>query len=627
MPQHAGSLYLAGAANAREGNLATAQSQLTQFLERLPGHLPARLELANVYLQMQEPAAAEDLMKRALDAEPQSVAAMRLLAAALGAQGLFAESAQVYADIAKIEPDALDARVGLGTTRLLSGDSAGGLAELRTALEKDPDNTELFERLIAAEMALGSLADADADVRAYRKQSGDSPRALLLAARVALQAGDNEEAQNLFLRVLDDEPHNRDANGGLAAIALLNGDLEAARKRFLDSLEGYPDDSATLMNLAVLAERAGDLTAMEAFLRSALESNPNDLRPRIALARYRLGQRDPEAAIRLLSEVERENIGSFPFQQALASAHLANGSPAFALDSALRALELQPEQPAALLLAAQAEQANGRYGAAQAYIEKALSLRDDVAARKLLVENLLQQNELDAAIEQIEALPPPEREGPGAQLLLGRIAMAQERFDHAETVFGALFAARPDGVSLAHLTSAHWSQGEQAAAITRLEEWLADNPEDAEIRNLLATRYLTLGNDDQALEQYRRLIEVAPDSPMVLNNLAWLERNRDPELALGYIERAIALAPDSIQIIDTYAMVELARGNQKAALELSERALAAAPDAPELLLNRARVLVEAGRWVAAREVLQTLLTGSASPQHDEAQRLLATLGD
>ncbi|MEQ8515620.1 MAG: tetratricopeptide repeat protein, partial [Chromatocurvus sp.] len=139
MPQHAGSLYLAGAANAREGNFATAQSQLTRFLEVQPGHLPARLELANVYLQMQEPAAAEDVARRVLDADPENVVAMRLLASALGAQGLFAESAQVYADLAEIQPDAVDARVGLGTTRLLSGDSAGGLAELRAALEQDPD--------------------------------------------------------------------------------------------------------------------------------------------------------------------------------------------------------------------------------------------------------------------------------------------------------------------------------------------------------------------------------------------------------------------------------------------------------------------------------------------------------
>lgn len=625
MPQHAGSLYLAGAANAREGNLATAQSQLTQFLEAQPGHLPARVELANVHLQMEEPAAAERAIRRVLDADPENTLAMRLLATALGAQGLFAESAEVYADLAEIEPNAVDARVGLGTTRLLSGDSAGGLSELRAALAADPDNSELRERLIATGMTLGNVEEAMADVQAYRERSGDSQRALIFAGRTALQTGDGEEARDLFERVLAGEPHNRDANGGLAALALMNSDIATARSYFQDSLEGHPGDLSTLMNLAVLAERSGDMAAMEQALRSAIDANDDALRPRVALARYRTGQGNPEAAIRLLSPLERENAGSFSLQHALATAHLANDSPAFALDNARRALELQPQQPAALILVARAEQANGRYAAAQTHLEEALALRDDVQVRKLLVENLLQQNALDAAREQIEALPDDERTAPAAQLLLGRIAMAKERYTEAEALFQALFDAQADSVSLNYLTGALWAQGQQEAVIARLQSWLADNPEDMELRNQLATYQLSMGNEDAARAEYRRLVEGAPNSPLVLNNLAWLERESNPDLALEYVRRALELAPESINIMDTYAMVQRARGNHEAALELSAKALAAAPEAPELLLNRALVLLSADRPDEARSVLESLLAGPVSPQHEEARTLLATL--
>ena len=625
MPQHAGSLYLAGAANAREGNLATAQSQLTQFLEAQPAHLPARLELANVYLQMNEAAAAEAVARRVLDADPANTTAMRLLATALGTQGLFAESAQVYADLADVEPDAMDARVGLGTTRLLSGDSEGGLAALRAALEADPDNRELRERLIATEMALGNIEEVQADVAAYRERSGDSLRARIIAGRSALQAGQVDEARDLFESVLAEEPHNRDANGGLAALALVNGDIAAARSFFEDSLAGHPDDLSTLMNLAVLTERSGDRDGMERYLLAAIDANDSALRPRVALARYRTGQGNPEAAIRLLSPIERDNPESFALQHALATAHLANESPAFALDNARRALELQPEQPAALVLAARAEQANGRLEVAEAHLEKALALREDVPARKLLVENLLQQNKLEAARGQIDALPEGERMAPAAQLLLGRIAMAQARYSEAEERFQALFDAQADSVSLGYLTGAIWAQERQVEVMDRLQAWLADHPDDLALRNQLAAYHLSLGNDVAARNEYRRLVDAAPDNPLVLNNLAWLEREDNPDLALGYIERALALAPDSISILDTYAMVERARGNHEAALELSAKALAAAPEAPELLLNRALVLTSAGRADEARAVLERLLASPDSPQHGEAQELLATL--
>ncbi|MFN2286933.1 MAG: XrtA/PEP-CTERM system TPR-repeat protein PrsT [Chromatocurvus sp.] len=625
IPQHAGSLYLAGAANAREGNFATAQSQLAQFLEAQPGHVAARLELANVYLQMQEPAAAEDLSRRVLDTDPQNTGAMRLLATALGTQGLFAESAQVYADLAAIEPDALDARVGLGTTRLLSGDSQGGLADLRTALANNPDRSELRERLIASELALGNIEGARADAQAYLEASGDSLRALILAGRVALQSGEGAEARRLFEEVLGRDPHNRDANGGLAALALANSDIATARDHFEDSLQGHPGDPATLMNLAVLAERSGDLDAMEASLLAAIDSNEDALRPRVALARYRTGQGNPEAAIRLLTRVERDNADSFALHHTLATAHLANDSPAFALDSARRALDLQPQQPAALIIAARAEQANGRYADAQAHMEAALALVDDVSVRKLLVENLLQQNKLDVAREQIQMLPDAEREAPATRLLLGRIAMAQEEFAKAEALFQSLFDAQGDSVSLAYLTGAQWALGRQQEVIASLQAWLGENPGDVELRNQLATRYLMAADEEAARSEYLRLLEEAPESPMVLNNLAWLERERNPEEALEYVRRASELAPDSVQIMDTHAMVERERGNYAVALRLSTKALKAAPDAPELRLNRALILVDAGRPAEARALLEELVAGPASPQHEEARALLATL--
>ena len=50
-------------------------------------------------------------------------------------------------------------------------------------------------------------------------------RARIIAGRSALQAGQVDEARELFESVLAEEPHNRDANGGLAALALVNGGL------------------------------------------------------------------------------------------------------------------------------------------------------------------------------------------------------------------------------------------------------------------------------------------------------------------------------------------------------------------------------------------------------------------
>lgn len=628
-PDNSIALYLAGMANAREGNLSTALRQLRRHIADQPGNQTAREQVAYLHLRLDDPAAAERVARDILQDMEDNPRAMRVLAVALGQQARHAESAQMYAKIATLEPEDVEARVGLSSAQLLAGEVDAGVGELEAALALEPENPALHERMISVYLATGAEQEARAAADAYLALDEANVRAHLIKGRVALQLGEKATADAAFRQALELEPGNADANGGLAALALLDADVDAARERFTDALSSSPDNLGIMLNLAIIEESAGNFEAMQGWLERAVAAHPEVLAPRLSLARFRLAQGEPRQAIELLDQVQSRNADSFAMHQLLAQAHLASGSPAGALSNVGALLRLQPSSPQALLLAARVEQATGRLELARKRLDQLLEQEpDSLEARGLLVENLLASGELAEAKAQIERLPEEVRARPRVQSVLGRIALNDQKFAIAAEHFRSALAAEPAGEYTILLSAAQWAQGNTERALSTLDGWLDEHPEDASVRGELANRLLALGRDDEALEAFNTFMEQVPDNPVVLNNAAWLERERDPERALALVRRADELAGESAQIKDTYAMVQLANGNVEEALALIDSALALAPEQPILELNRARILlaVSGAEAEAAHAEAQTLLQRLAQADGtEEAKQALELL--
>ncbi len=106
-------------------------------------------------------------------------------------------------------------------------------------------------------------------------------------------------------------------------------------------------------------------------------------------------------------------------------------------------------------------------------------------------------------------------------------------------------------------------------------------PENPSLYSLLGDVYYGRKEYAGVKEAYERALELKPDAPQVLNNLAWLlatcedERFRDPPRALRLASRAAALEP-SAHLLDTLAESYYANGRHAEAVAASERALALA---------------------------------------------------
>lgn len=119
----------------------------------------------------------------------------------------------------------------------------------------------------------------------------------------------------------------------------------------------------------------------------------------------------------------------------------------------------------------------------------------------------------------------------------------------------------------------------QQTKMYRNEEtlWLrtiAQNPGSWMARNNLAAYWLGQKRFDEAIEQYRKIIELRPNAPLGHMNLgAALARKGESEAAIAAYERARALQPDDPRIERNLAQALLGLGRVDEAIQHLERAL------------------------------------------------------
>ncbi|WOJ95066.1 PEP-CTERM system TPR-repeat protein PrsT [Congregibacter variabilis] len=625
-PRHGPSLFYAGVANLETGNLATAQRQLRQFLDQQPNNELALTFMARVELALGNEEEAMKIAREGLIKNPASSALMSVLAMALVAQGSYAEAVGAFEAVTELEPDSVIALQQLSSAQGVAGDLDAAIENLRTAQRLDPDNGVVLEGLVGALLRSERLEEAREVALEYRERSPDLVDPLLTSSRVELVAGELGAAREYLNRARDIDSENAGVYRGFAALALASGDEKEALRELRIAVEKAPDDTQLLTSLAAIEGRANNTSEAALLLERALSVNPDLIPVRVTLARYRLSQGDANAALDVLGVIDVKQLQPSLRPEVwglLATAQLTVGDIDGASDSVLAALKLAPDNADLLALAAQTQIAVGRFKEALDYVEAGLASepeRLDLLRQQASLQAAL--GNWDAAQLSLAAMPQEVRRLPAIMALEGRVALGRERYDEAEALFREALSQESSVMYLTGMSTAQWLGGDRDAAIQSLKDWLQSRPEELVVRNQMALWLLEAGRSEEALDEYLILEKQAPENALVLNNLAWLARETDPQQALAWIELAYQQAADNPAILDTYAMVEMAAGNLEAALMRIDAALELAPGKPDLILNRAKILMALGQAEAAQSLLREILSGPESPAKAAARELI-----
>jgi Tfp pilus assembly protein PilF len=206
-----------------------------------------------------------------------------------------------------------------------------------------------------------------ADIRVRRNESAPRINPGLQAAYQAFNDGDLASARQQYQAVIRQEPANRDALLGMAALAVRQKDVPQAAAQYMRMLELDPNDAEAVAGLTSL--HVGDPSQSEGRLKAALQNNPESGPVLFALGNlysqqsrwseaqqmyfraYAATPSNADYAFNLAVGLDRLNQGKIAlgyYQRALALS--SNGGGAFDRDAARRRLHelTQATAPAAV---------------------------------------------------------------------------------------------------------------------------------------------------------------------------------------------------------------------------------------------------------------------------------------
>lgn len=198
------------------------------------------------------------------------------------------------------------------------------------ATEKPITNKPKLAQSQASRPAPGKITSKPAEKKIHIQQSSrDDPiDSLIMNAYSAFQRGQYEQAEALYQQVLEQEPRNRDANLGLAAIALKQQRYEYARQKYLTLLQLNPKDSLAIAGLSSISQGSlqnlDEAALSESQLKFMLKEQPDAAHLYFALGSLYAGKNQwPQAQSAYFSAWSADsNNADYAFNLAVSLDHI-----------------------------------------------------------------------------------------------------------------------------------------------------------------------------------------------------------------------------------------------------------------------------------------------------------------
>ncbi|GHT85575.1 hypothetical protein AGMMS49543_17200 [Betaproteobacteria bacterium] len=620
---------LAGAVLAQTREYAQAQTYIDGVLKVAPQHPLARTLKATVLMGTGQADRAIDLIQPLLGEARPSSALLVLAGQAYLAKGDLAQAREYLGRAASAAPDSADARARLGAVRLMSGEAGAGFADLEAAsrLDQNSIQADLIQvfahvRRNEPELAMKSFATIE------RKWPND-PQTWNIKGSLLQGQGKPAEARAAYEKALKLQADFLIALVNLARLDLAGNAAPAARARFDQWLAQNPRHVEGLLAYAgVLQASNAKPEEILAALERARSAGAGQIGPGLALVRFHLMQRDGNKAKIAAQEVAAAWPNDPRALEGLARAQAATGDMTMATNTVSTLAAQMPGSPGPQLLLADLQRNANDSDGAERSLRKALQIKpDDVNAQRQLIGLLAAKKDFDGAVRQARTMQQQKANAAQGYNLEGGVQIVARREREAIGAFRKGYAAGGGADSLVRLHALLVHSGQAAEANRLVTEWLRKEPKDAAVRTYLAEAALGQKRYAEAARLYQDLLKLAPNNPLILNNLAWASWQAQDPQAQRYVEQALEIAPDHPAMLDTLGMIQIGRGQAQAGIANLERAVRLAPDQLGIRLHLARSYAGLGRKDDARRevsaVLQHARAGTALA--NEANALLKSL--
>jgi putative PEP-CTERM system TPR-repeat lipoprotein len=668
--------------NLTLGHLEVARGALADLTANAPNAVTTQILRARFALAEHRLDDAIEGLERVLRAQPENVQALSMQGMAQAERGHLAQSETILAKAVRLQPEnamirrllaevqvrqgrgdaavatlaarddsALDADSALLLARaaLANGDRDGAIERLRQALTLDPGNAGAKLELASLYVAEGQSARA----LALLDELPDGPRGEDRAEAIRVYALAPEKRAAEIQRLVTSRAADPGAHNFAGLYYLSQRQFDPARGEFEAVLKLAPADPAALANLARLEFQAGRLDATESALQKLLAIPRSATDARIALAALATRRGDAAQATHWLEEARAKDTraieprvllarsaldaGQFDLARTVVREAMAldprrievlttaahAGTPRKALEFLNNATTATPDSADAWFVKSRYQSALGDGKGAQASLQKSLQLRPGWAAAAADLAALkTKAGDVSGALGVARDLKAKNGTRVEGLVLEADVEAARGNFAAAADGYGRALALRPAPAILLRRYRVQ-VRGHLPGGVEGLKSWLAAHPADGAVRVAYAQALQANNDPGGAAKEYERVLEIAPDNPVVLNNLAWLYNTTHDPRALATARNAYRLSPKTPSIVDTLAWVLAGAGQFSEAVGLLESIVSNPVADADIGFHYAYVLAHVGRKAEAKQVIASIL---ARPDRFDSRSAAETLG-
>lgn len=620
-------IYLA-TSHLRLGNTEQALGLAQKILADAPRSRTAHGLLGSVLISRSEYDGAKAVLQKALSATPNDPQLLGLMANVALIEGDTSEGLKYVEKLAVLEPDSEQTQNLLMLAKLMAGEALDQtIAQFsKQATASEDAYTQEFLLAVAA-FRDGRLKDALDRAKALHSRYPNEVDPPKLMASVYLAARQWEPGKQELEKVLRLKPGEASATRNLAKVEAIQGNYARVKQLLAPRVKAAPKDAEATLLLANAEKALGNSSAALAILQHGAKASPTDLDLRAHLLQAELAAGHVAEVLEMTRTLTDDQLRQRPALLELrGKALLLAGNPVAATDAFEKLTKYVPNSAGAQFQYANALAARGETVRARKALEEALRLDSRyLPARIGEIKMRAQFQELDQAQKAVAKLRRDFGDRQEVLAIEGWLALGSGDFATAEQRLSVAFKKKPDSELLILLVRAQWAQKKHDLALNAMREWLRTHPNDVAVHMHLAGAYLGLARENEALASYREVVKLVPNHLPALNNLAWLNRDKSPTVAMDYAQQAFQLAPKDPYVLDTLGMLTLKSGDLGRASSLLRDAAARAPQDAQIQLHHGSVLLQQKRLDEARKVLQAVVAmAPGSPLAKEAQSLLAS---
>jgi tetratricopeptide (TPR) repeat protein len=582
-PDDSRTLVNLGAIRMDAGDSKEAEAAFRQAIAVNPSSVDGHLALANYLWAAGRGSEAEQSIKHALSLAPQHLLANRMLGILYIATRRPDQAEQPLKIVAEIsKAPAARFRLAdyyLGVKRvdeakrllaeLAADQSSSAAAELRLAAIDYDENrpAEAHKRLDGLLTRAPGYAPA-LGLKAKWLTSENKLDEALVQANAAVSADPNSAAAHFTLGVVHDRrregpdavksfnevlrlnPRAAAAQIQLSRLNLSTGDRDAALRHAEEAKQAEPTNAAARIVLARTLLARGDLARAEIEISELLRVLPNQPDVQTLNGSLQARRRNFPDARKSFERAVQVSPGHLDGIAGLVGLDVEAKQIPAATSRIEAELAKQPDRAELLILAAQVYRVSGNFQKAEQALRRAVTIEPRLpSAYGMLAELYIQQQRLDEARAEFEAMSKRDAKAAGPRTMVGVILEAQGKRDEAKRWYEATVAA-----------------GNNAPVVA----------------NNLAMLYAEDGtNLDMALQLATAAKQGLPDNPDIDDTLGWVYYKKNlPALAVGPFQESLKKRPDTAEVLYHLGLAYAKMGDNSKAREALEHALKLDPNFP-----------------------------------------------